>query len=1006
MKFLRFLISLLVLVAVLAVILVIASFSPLVQTWAARMALAHRPGIHGTLDSVSAGFGEVDVTDLHLEVDGAVLTLPSLEAKVPLASSVWNRAVVVRGLVAEGWTLDLSGAALPGAAPASGATISGSGAGPEGAQTQRISAETVERVVRRILRAWELPCRVSLDGVDLEGNVLFAGAPGRLPGHVHVVIRGGGMGGGREGVFTFESAVTSATLPVDGLAANGTLEVTMESPRQVSRIDVRGDLSANGALLWGDTPLTVEFAAVRGGGGESCTLNLSRGSRRLASAMARFPGPPGRLDGTWTVELQDADLTPFAGGHPLPALALTGEGKFDAAAPFHRVHATGRLSALTDHWGAVAAPLDRLGALKLDAVLEVDATRRSIHVARGELAVSPSSTPGGHGRRVAVLRSLQAFDFNGQTGEVKLSNPAGDLMSLAIERAPLSRLSNLLGPLRFDGSLSAGDFALRAVNGTLTLRPKSPLTASGVSVSVGNRVLAAGLDLSVLASAEYSAQGWQVQYGPLAISRAGHRVFGAGGKVTAAAGADQTVELSGNWNADFDALTASLGPAGAGLIRGRAASGDFTVKLGDSTNVEATVAMVGHDPTRRAGANISADFYPDGEISFLVPVTVTTGASVSDVSLEGTRTVGDNGSVFEVKLTGQQVALSDLRVLAAPLVAVGGAQTKAIGGRDQAPFWGTWAGHVNVAFDHVSTGDRDFTDVEGAVDLDPVSLHWARGRAKLPQKAVVLTEGSVAFDPGAKFPYQLKASVNLNLVDAATWFGPPQTGLDPAIEGRFSVAQTFTGQGGNLDDLIAFATDDLQLTSASTGGITRLLRPGAVQVSKEVSKPVTDTLDTTGSFLVGVLFGVKKDFGGEGGVAVNKTAQAVLDFADQLSEFNYDQFTITARRGYDRSLHLVKWEVIADNEHLVGTGAITYVEGLPLSQQPLSLDFHLGTRGGIADLMATAGLLSQQKDSLGYALLNQPIHFGGTLERIDASAWHDLLARAATQKPAGTKSAK
>jgi hypothetical protein len=132
----------------------------------------------------------------------------------------------------------------------------------------------------------------------------------------------------------------------------------------------------------------------------------------------------------------------------------------------------------------------------------------------------------------------------------------------------------------------------------------------------------------------------------------------------------------------------------------------------------------------------------------------------------------------------------------------------------------------------------------------------------------------------------------------------------------------------------------------------------------------------------------------------------VLDFADQLSEFNYDQFTITARRGYDRSLHLVKWEVIADNEHLVGTGAITYVEGLPLSQQPLSLDFHLGTRGGIADLMATAGLLSQQKDSLGYALLNQPIHFGGTLERIDASAWHDLLARAATQKPAGTKSAK
>jgi hypothetical protein len=36
-------------------------------------------------------------------------------------------------------------------------------------------------------------------------------------------------------------------------------------------------------------------------------------------------------------------------------------------------------------------------------------------------------------------------------------------------------------------------------------------------------------------------------------------------------------------------------------------------------------------------------------------------------------------------------------------------------------------------------------------------------------------------------------------------------------------------------------------------------------------------------------------------------------------------------------------------------------------------------------------------------MLNHPIHFGGTLEHIDASQWHDLLAKAATQTPAGGK---
>ena len=62
-------------------------------------------------------------------------------------------------------------------------------------------------------------------------------------------------------------------------------------------------------------------------------------------------------------------------------------------------------------------------------------------------------------------------------------------------------------------------------------------------------------------------------------------------------------------------------------------------------------------------------------------------------------------------------------------------------------------------------------------------------------------------------------------------------------------------------------------------------------------------------------------------------------------------------------------------------------------------------RGKAAELLATAGLLPPQKDSRAFAALDSYIHFGGTLEQIDASKWRELLVKAATRKPEGEKKA-
>ena len=107
MKFLRLLLNCLALAIVLVVILVVAAFAPVVQTWVAQMVLDRQPALQGSLESLSAGIGRLEIGNLRLKVGGAILTVPHLQAELPIVTAGWDRRFLVRRLVAKGWTLDL-----------------------------------------------------------------------------------------------------------------------------------------------------------------------------------------------------------------------------------------------------------------------------------------------------------------------------------------------------------------------------------------------------------------------------------------------------------------------------------------------------------------------------------------------------------------------------------------------------------------------------------------------------------------------------------------------------------------------------------------------------------------------------------------------------------------------------------------------------------------------------------------------------------------------------------
>jgi hypothetical protein len=990
----RFFLACLVRALVLVAVLVVACFSPVVQTWIARREIFRSPGVTGSLGSLTARFGHLEIDNLQLGAGGTSLTLPSLEANLPLTTAATRHQLQVRSVQAVGWTLDLTGRAPAGGTPAAaGAAAGNAGEAEPGDEAGASAAEKATGFFDRLLREWRLPCDLSLGDVDLEGDVLVPPFSGPSPFRVHVVIKGGGLAAGHEGVFVLTAAVADLRLPANAVSAQGSLKVAMDSPRTISRIEFVTDLSAQGGSLTKEVALSADLAAARGAAEEAYTVDLSQDGRHLATVAARYPAATRRLAGSWKIDLRDSDLTPFALDRPLPAFAAAGEGRFEAEAGFTRVRATGKLNATGSRWEAIAPALARIGPASLAAAFDLDGGGSSWRIERLDFSLAGD-------RLRASVRALQPFDFDGGTRGFKAADAAADWLGISFRSFPLAWLSDPASRFPLSGE-AAGDLVARAQGGGFVVRALAPLTASGVSLQGGERALVRGLDLSVPLQASYTTQGWQAASAPLTISRGDRRLGTLDAKAAQAAGADEPLTLTGSWQADLAALAETAAVLDGGGISGRSASGDFSVKLGNATEFEAKLALVGRNPDHRLTASVGGEVDVMGGISFVAPVRVALGPSFSEMSAEGSWSGAGPDSRLDFKLTSENVDLAHLRLLAGPLVAAGNGLVAArapgapAGAAGRVPFWGGWAGRVTVAFDHVHTPERDYDDVGGAFDLDAGAIKLEGGRAGIPRRRQVTGAGTLSFDPAAPLPYHLQARAGVDQIDAATFCGTTPKGQDPMLEGKFAVAATLTGEGASLRDLASRTQQQFRVTG--TNGILRMLTTSVAEVIPQAETPVKDAVGSVGHAVQDFLE-IKRNANADKN-PVSPSAEAVLEFTTEITEIGYDQFHLTARRDPDGTLRLEDIAVTSPDSRLTGTGRIDYVAGRPLRARPLHLDLQFGAKAQLAELLAHAALLTGRKDELGYSLLAQPVIFGGTLAQVDVTAWHDLLAKAALREP-------
>ena len=991
MRFIRrFLLSLALLIA-LAALIVAAAFIPAVQTRIAQRQLELHPELRASLGSLAAGVGALEAHDLNLEINGTLLTLPTLEAQLPLLTAVWDRNLQIRRLVAKGWTLDLNGpletkaastAAPPASSPAQ-AQVVGSSALPSNASTPAIAALKAALIFHEILTGWTLPRDVSFDEVDLEGDVLLPTPRGTNPIAVQVSVKGGGIGAGREGKF--EVKVTFPLVDHAGhliamLTPHGRLIVALDAARRPTRLDLNVELSAKNHALPEGLSVYATLTAAKATHDETYTVGLRRGERHVAAIVARFPATTRQLAGTWKIDARDSDLAPFFSNRTLPTFASIGGGDFEADDAFTRIRATGQLSTTASQLEAFAAPLERLGTVTLRTDFDVTHRAQTLRVDRLNASL-------GGARPAVVVRSLQPFSLDEQTGGLHVADPRADWLEGSLPGLPLAWIFGSPAGPALRGADATGNFMVHASDGEFTLSSKAPLTASGVVLQHGEKVFADGLELSLSLRAGISGQSWQLQGSPLTISRAGRRMATIDATASQLIDGDQPIKVAGTWNADL------LAWAVFGNRTGRSASGEFTALVGPGLSMENKFSVVGRGPNRALTASLRVKADANGRYTFYGPIKLTLGKSASEISVEGRWARPAAGGRTVLHLTSNQLTLEHLAVLAAPFAAPGSlAPATQPDGRDRIPFWGDWVGRVSFDFARLTAWGHNFAEVGGTFFIDGGAIKLEGGRGVIHQDRHVRAEGAVTFAAAAESPYAAQATATVDEIDAAVLFGPPPRGREPLLHGRFAIAGTLHGNGLNLPDLARRTREEFRVTS--NGGSTRLLQTSVASSLTEAPTPVADALGTVGA-VFGALLKTKSNILQAEKNPVSKNTEAVLNFTYLTELIRYDQITLTAIRGSDGSLQLADVTIAGPDERLTGSGQLTAVPGQPMAVWPLSLALHLGFHGPAAGFLTEAGLLSAPKDTQGFTQLRQSIHFGGTMAQPDSSEWHDLLVKAA-----------
>ncbi len=973
-------------VLLLAVLIGLA-FTPSVQTWAVRRAVAGLPGVRIELGRVAIGLNSVHVENLRITQPGLLLAVPSADIELPVIAAARGQIRIVK-LIAKDWSLDLTPAgASTGAPVGSGAT------GPNPAVVVAAAAAGVVRppaaAFDGIFHALQLPIDLSLDAVELAGDVT------RPDGHVHLVVTGGNLGPGRDASFVVNAGFTSvgAAALISSLTVQGTLSAHLDSARSFSKVTFVADATGAGPQLAQNVPAHLDVEAARDALGEHYRLAFATGGKDLVHLVFALPAAAGEpLTGTWMLDASDHDLAPLALGRALPMIKAAGQGTFSVSRDFREVTTVGKLTGQTD---LLSDP--RLGLGQDMKGLPTGFSADFNVVQHGDLIrVTTLEASVGGAQPVVEVRALQGFEFNAATRELKVADPAVDLLQVALADVPLSLARSFLPPgLVINGGTLSTVLRVGARNAGFAVRSVQPLVLDHLALAQAGGWSLADSTLTLTPAADYSPQGWQLEVTEGTVRSKDATLCTFSSRVGQAAGQGEAIKATGSLVVDFPSLAGQPAAGALGSFVHGTGTIAYTAVLGDKSGLDLKLDLknlTAADQTKLADLTLEArvDVAADGGVSLNVPATVSQDGRISALALGGTIGPVRNGvRAVDLKLKSDLLHLADVLPFfsggggqAAPTHAAVGSSFPSVKIPAAAPVptgapWAGFTGNVKYEFKQVVFSPDWQASLQGSVTADPgtVSLN---GSGILGADAPFTVTTNLTYAAGGAPAYALKADVKLTNFDTAP--------LLRTVEGRADFHAQLSSQAtvpaGLADGLLC------KVEVTSKGGVCRLLA-----VTDDNSGLVQSAAGTGASLLGGLV----------GAIAGNKAganaATAITQIAGLLREIRYDQLNLTVSRDAQQNIVLDDFNLISPQVRLAGHGQVRHVDGQPILAQPLTLQLAVAARDSLGTAMSAVGLLAPTPDNLGYQplVLDLP-ELGGTLQKPDTNAFYKALVKSAEKK--------
>lgn len=979
MKIIRVVLIVLGGIVVLLAVAIGLAFVPRIQTWAARKA-AEPQGV--SIGHVAVDLHSVEAKDVRVEQPGLKFVLPAAQADLPVRSALKDRIEIGR-LVAKGWKLDLTGAAPPVPAPSPAATSPA--AGP--ASPSPANPPPPKPVLQSLFDLLQLPVDVALGTVDLEGDISFRPQPGAAPSKVHLIVTGGDLKAGGDGVFTVTADVVSddPSLPVSGMKATAKITVGMATPRSLDRLLTEIDLVARGEAIPNGATLHAEVSARKDGAAEHYTLGLKSDGRDLIAFSGELPPGDAGFSGKWSVDLADADLSPFALGRPLPAFAIKGGGGVSGDRALSEMRLDGELDLKTSHLDVVLPELAVLGEIQVHAAFDIAQSGREVQVSRLGFDVA-----GEH--PVFSINALQPVRYDAAAGTFSVADAGADLARVELKGMPLAWAQAFLPDVQLEGGAVTGALVAAVREGGVSVRVISPIALTLKSIGQGGAALVSDVALQLSGgTAAYSPSGWQADLGELRLSPAdgGTPLLVLNARAGRSASVGPAIKAQGKWQADLPALLRQPILAGYPEVGAGGISGNFTASLAETQSVQIDllvddVALATGERLPKLAAQIRADHDAAGKISWHAPITLTNaqaGDRQSDLTVDGDFQPGTPDSRLNAEITSALVYLEDLKLLGAPATRANAAPVNG-GGEPDGPVadppWKGLSGSVKIGLKRVVySGDLELTDINGSIALSPGAFTVEGFQALLKNGGAFKAAGGLTFDAARTDRYGLKADVNVTNFDPAPVFRAAQPDVAPPVEGKFDVSGSITGAAPRLDTLTDTVAGDLKLTSR--GGTL-----SALGVSVQAPARAAGMLGTAASY-IGRLTG-------HDAIAERADqAQAVAQVAQTLGHIEFDQLNIEVARAIGENYTIRDLTLIAPSVRLSGAGSLQYQPGVAIVNLPLKLDLQLAAHDQFAAALKTLGLAADEPDSLGYFPMKQTVQLDGSLEKIGTAKLSSLI---------------